>query len=340
MKKTIPLIVCAMAFVFAAHAQLDTTSGPMASEAPEQELSDAEYLEMVKHFTDSVNATFTYKTGIIQLGNGAVLDVPKGFRYLDEAQSHRVLEDLWGNPEAATLGLLVPDSTAPMTPGCWVFDISFEQIGYVKDEDADKIDYDDLLKKMKEETVEGNAERKKQGYEPIEFIGWASTPYYDKEKKTLHWARELKFGDNEDHTLNYNVRILGRKGVLFMNAIGRMGDLGAIKQNIPAILAATNFEKGEAYADFDPDVDDVAAWTIGGLVAGKVLAKAGLLAVLAKFGKVIILGLFGAGAAFWRWLTGRRRKNELESGWVMPEPKKEEELGTDEEKKDESVAGT
>ncbi len=122
MKKKLPLIVCAMAFALAAHAQLDT-SGPMASEAPGQELSDAEYFEMVKHFTDSVNATFTYKTGIIKLGNGAVLDVPKGFRYLDEAQSHRVLEDLWGNPEAATLGLLVPDSTAPMTPGCWVFDI-------------------------------------------------------------------------------------------------------------------------------------------------------------------------------------------------------------------------
>ncbi|RPD41626.1 DUF2167 domain-containing protein [Chitinophaga barathri] len=323
MKKTIRLMVCALAVCLTAHAQLDT-SGPRATEEePEQELSEAEYLAMAKVYTDSVNATFSYKTGIIKLGSGAVLNVPKGFRYLDEKQSHRVLEDLWGNPKAATLGLLVPDSLGPMSPGCWVFDISFEEIGYVKDEDADKIDYNDLLKELKKETLEGNAEREKQGYDPIEFIGWASTPYYDKDKKTLHWARELKFGDNEDHTLNYNVRILGRKGVLFMNAIGNMENLEAIRQNIPAILAATTFEKGDAYADFDPGVDEVAAWTIGGLVAGKVLAKAGLFALVLKFGKFIVLGLIAGGAALWRWITGRRRKNELEDGWVMPAPKKE-----------------
>lgn len=339
MKKTIRLIVCAMAMGLAAQAQLDT-SGPRASEEPEKELSDAEYLAMAQAYTDSVNATFTYKTGTVKLGSGAVLEVPKGFRYLDEAQSHRVLEELWGNPKAETLGLLVPDTLGPMSPGCWVFDISFEEIGYVKDEDADKIDYNDLLKELQQETREGNAERKKQGYEPIEFIGWAATPYYDKEKKTLHWARELKFGDDSDHTLNYNVRILGRKGVLFMNAIGQMDNLAAIEQNIPAILAATSFEKGEAYADFDPGVDDVAAWTIGGLVAGKVLAKAGLFAVLLKFGKFIVLGLLGGGAAIWRWITGRRRKEELESGWIMPEPKKEEPVGAEagEERKGENPA--
>ena len=40
-------------------------------------------------------------------------------------------------------------------------------------------------------------------------------------------------------------------------------------------------------------MDEVAAWTIGGLVAGKVLAKVGFLAIIAKFGKVIFLGIAG-----------------------------------------------
>ena len=31
------------------------------------------------------------------------------------------------------------------------------------------------------------------------------------EKKVLHWAKEIKFGETDGTTLNYNVRILGQK---------------------------------------------------------------------------------------------------------------------------------
>jgi uncharacterized membrane-anchored protein len=345
MKKTIRLIVCALALCLSAHAQKLDSSGPRVDEAPEEELSEEEAEARFKVYADSVNATFTYQTGTIRLGNGAVLTVPKGFRFLDEKQSHRLLEDIWGNPEMHTLGSLVPDSLGPMDETCWIFNVWFDAIGYVKDEDADKIDYDDLLKEQQKDIREANPERIKNGYEPIEFIGWAAPPYYDKTKKTLHWAKELKFGEAEDHTLNYNVRILGRKGVLIMNAIGTMNDLPAIRQHIPAIIASATFEQGDSYADFDPDVDEVAAWSIGGLVAGKVLAKAGFFAVILKFGKFIVLGLIAAGAAVWRWITGRRRKDELEDGWIMPAPKTEPEgpetaATAEEERKDNSPAAS
>ena len=46
-------------------------------------------------------------------------------------------------------------------------------------------------------------------------------------------------------------------------------------------------------ADFDSKIDNVAAWTIGGLVAGKVLAKAGFFAIILKFIKPLLLLLFG-----------------------------------------------
>jgi uncharacterized membrane-anchored protein len=48
-------------------------------------------------------------------------------------------------------------------------------------------------------------------------------------------------------------------------------------------------------------VDEVAAWTVGGLVAGKVMAKAGFFVVLLKFWKVIALAVAGAGSFVWRW---------------------------------------
>ena len=72
-----------------------------------------------------------------------------------------------------------------------------------------------------------------------------------------------------------------------------------------------SFEKGHTYNEFNPDVDEVAAWTIGGLVAGKVLAKAGLLAAILKFWKLIAIGLVAAGSFVWRLIRGKKREQEL-----------------------------
>lgn len=76
---------------------------------------------------------------------------------------------------------------------------------------------------------EGNKARVANGYEEISLIGWASKPYYDNEKKILHWAKKLNFGGAEENTLNYNVRVLGRKGVLMLNAIANMNNLSDVK---------------------------------------------------------------------------------------------------------------
>jgi uncharacterized membrane-anchored protein len=183
-----------------------------------------------------------------------------------------------------------------MTTDSYVFNIQYDEIGYVKDDDADDINYDDLLTQMKEESVEENKLRIKEGYEKVTIIGWAAEPYYDKDRKILYWAREIKFGENEVNTLNYNIRILGRKGVFVLNAIATTKELPLVQTDISKVLDIFQFNDGYKYEEFDSSVDEVAAWTIGGLVAGKVLAKVGLFAVLAKFGKFIffaILGLFG-----------------------------------------------
>jgi uncharacterized membrane-anchored protein len=80
-----------------------------------------------------------------------------------------------------------------------------------------------------------------------------------------------------------------------------------------------NFTEGNRYSDFDSSTDNVAAWTIGGLVAGKVLAKAGLFAVILKFLKFIIAGVVLAGGAIWRFISGRSKKKEEEMQY-QPEP--------------------
>ncbi|MES2691445.1 MAG: DUF2167 domain-containing protein [Bacteroidota bacterium] len=114
-------------------------------------------IDSIQFKIDSLENTFKYQTGTIQLGDGiGSIEVPKGFKYLDATQSEYVLTELWGNPKGSTLGMLFPENSGVMTTGSFVFDIQYDELGYVKDDDANDINYDDLLKDMQKEMEEGN----------------------------------------------------------------------------------------------------------------------------------------------------------------------------------------
>ena len=288
----------------------------------------------VKMFLDSIEQSFKWQTGKVALSGGnASIQVPDGLRYLNAEQSEFVLTQLWGNPPGrGTLGMLFPLDQSPVDDDCFAFDISYEEMGFVKDSDADDIDYTELLTNMQKEAREASAERVKQGYPAIEIVRWAAAPYYDKDKKVLHWAKEIKFGDGEQgNTLNYDVRVLGRKGVLSLNAIGHMDALDKVKPVIPSVIGSISFDEGHRYADFDSKIDNVAAWTIGGLVAGKVLAKAGFFVLILKFLKPLLFVLIAGGGAIWRFITGRRKQEE-DADVAESEPSAEDEPKPDEPK--------
>lgn len=267
---------------------------------------------------DSIERSLKYERGTINLKGGiGKIVLPKGFKYLNAEQSVHVIVDLWGNPpgENLSLGMILPENQGVLSEAGYVFNIQYDEIGYVKDDDADDIDYDELLTEMKNDFEEENKTRVKDGFDAIQMVGWASKPYYDADRKILHWAKELKFGKAEVNTLNYNIRILGRKGVLVLNAIGTIKDLPLVKRDIHKVLDIVQFNDGFQYDDFDSSIDEVAAWTIGGLVAGKVLAKVGFLAIIAKFGKLIFIGILGLFATF---------KNKIRNLFSKNKPQTEE----------------
>jgi uncharacterized membrane-anchored protein len=257
---------------------------------------------------DMMEKSLEYQTGSVELEGGfATLSVPEGFRFLDKTQTMYVMSEWWGNPlDSSLLGAIVPDNRGLLATNSWLYTISYDAIGYVEDDDAEDIDYDDLLEEQQKETLESNPERIKLGYPSIEFVGWASAPFYDKDKKILHWAKELKFGEDSVHTLNYNLRVLGRKGMFMINAVASMPELNEVNASVDKVIESVEFKEGSKYSDFDPEVDNVAAWTIGGLVAGKILAKAGFFVLLLKFWKVIALAVAGGGAAIWKYFKGKR----------------------------------
>ncbi len=261
--------------------------------AVEQQLTPEQqkYITKVKTIWESLDR----QQGKVTLPGGvATLNIPKTFYYLKPDDAEKILVDLWGNVPGAgknTLGMLFPDNSRPIDGGSWGVSIDYEEDGYVSDENVDDINYSELLSDMQQEMRDASKERVKQGYEAIELIGWASKPFYEKQSHKLHWAKELKFGKQSINTLNYNIRILGRKGILLMNFIAGMDQKEIIDSNLNTVLAIAEFSEGSRYEDFIPDVDKVAAYGIGALVAGKVIAKTGLFVVLLiflkKFGVII-----------------------------------------------------
>ncbi|WP_299242351.1 DUF2167 domain-containing protein [uncultured Aquimarina sp.] len=277
--------------------------------ANEETVNMEELLLQFQKYKDSIDKTFKYQTGNVMLGDGlALLNVPNGYRFLDKEQANYVLTDLWGNPsngDYGLLGMLVKEDESPVDVS-YAVEVSYSEEGYIEDDDAEDIDYDELLTGMQDDAKNSNPERVKQGYPTINLVGWASAPFYDQQNKKLHWAQEYKFGEDEENTLNYNIRVLGRKGYINLNVIGDMQVLDDVKNNLDPILASVEFKEGNRYADFNPDLDEVAAYGIGGLIAGKVLAKAGFFALVLKFWKFIALGIGGVFMAFKNRLFGKK----------------------------------
>ena len=216
--------------------------------------------------------SYDYQQGTIRLPGGqAELTVPEGFYYLDVEDARSVLTFLWDNPTGDTLGMIFPADYTPWDMEAWGVAFHFEDIGYVSDDDAVGYDYDSLLADMQADTRLDSQERVKAGYDTVALVGWAEPPKYDAVERKLHWAMELEFGGSDEHTLNYELRALGREGVLSANFIATMSQLPDVKADMPQVAGMIDFVDGKTYADFDPSIDTVAAVGVAGLIAGKAI---------------------------------------------------------------------
>ncbi len=256
-----------------------------------------------------------YQRGKITLKNNlATLDVPDTFRFLDADDARKVVVDVWHNPPDAAdgvLGMLVPAHGTTEEGQSYGVVITYDDRGYVKDDDAGKINYMSLLQEMQKATHDQNEARTKAGYPAMELVGWAAPPRYDQATKKLYWAKELQINGDDAHGLNYDIRILGRRGVLVLDVVAGIEQLGQINQAAPQILSMVNFQQGNRYADFNPKTDKVAAYGLAALVAGGILAKAGglklLFGLLIAAKKFLVIGAVAV-ASFFKKLFGREKR--------------------------------
>jgi uncharacterized membrane-anchored protein len=263
----------------------------------------------------------------------AVLHLGKDFYYLPPDEARKVIVDAWGNPPQVAdnvLGIVFPTGKTFLDPDTWGAAITYEGSGYVTDKDAQTADYDALLKQLQSGEEEINAKRKEEGYPAQHLVGWAQPPSYDAASHSVVWAQNIAFDGQADNSLNYDVRMLGRKGVLSLNMITAMSKLAETRADAEKLARSADFTPGARYADFK-EGDDTAGYGIAGLVAAGLgvvaVKKLGLLAVLLVFlkkGLVLIVAAFAALGAKFRRLFGIGGKDEPEEAMLEANPPAEE----------------
>ncbi|WP_374527392.1 DUF2167 domain-containing protein [Novosphingobium sp.] len=250
----------------------------------------------------------------------ATLDLGTAYDFYGPEDARTILVTIWGNPPDSAegvLGLVMQAGKSPLQDN-WGAVVTYEATGYVSDEDAASTDYAELMKQMQESEVEVNKQRQAGGYPAIHLTGWAEPPNYDSGSHSVVWAQELAFADTNVHSLNYDVRTLGRGGVLSVNLISSMPHLAEVKAAAHEFAGHASFDAGARYADFDPNLDKKAEYGIGGLVAAGVgvaaAKKLGLLAIFAKFLKPLLVAVVVAFGALRNRIMGLfgRGRDELE----------------------------
>jgi len=259
----------------------------------------------------------------------ADIDLPAKYEFVDKETTEKFLKQQGGSPDGV-LGMIVPTEEKD---GDFFVLCRFEDVGYVNDDDANKINAKDILNAYKDGTREQNDERKQLDLPPIYVGGWAEEPHYKKDSHQVIWAIQIKDDEGEAAPVtdvNYNTRILGRRGVLSLNLVTAPEDLPANKTKVAALLDATHFVKTQTYADYNPKTDKKAEFGLAGLILGggamAAAAKMGVFGALSKwflglllvFKKFAIVGIAAIGAVFAK-LFGKKQPEQTAQEPPKPE---------------------
>ena len=221
----------------------------------------------------------------VDLGANARIFIPKGYIFLrkKDAAKFRAFSENLPNPKS--LGVIMPENFA------WWAEFEYEDSGYIKEE---KIDAEEVFNAYKKSENYANEERERLGYKKLFLKGWFFKPAYNSYSKNLEWALSFVNSDNEP-VVNFETRILGRTGYMRSTLVMAPDNKMAVNE-FQQIISEFSFKEGYRYSEWRSG-DKVAEYGLSALITGGVIAvaaKTGLLAHIAKFWKLIVVGAVGA----------------------------------------------
>jgi uncharacterized membrane-anchored protein len=223
------------------------------------------------------------------------------YLFADADDTRAVMQYLGNPPTNAEVGMIIPNSE----DGNWFIVFEYSDVGYVRDDDSDRIDAAAILESYRTGTEAANEERVKMGAAPIHVTGWYEEPFYNPETHNLTWAMLLE-DDEKMQTVNYNIRVLGREGYMSAVLVADPEALTALKPELAGIVSSFSYKPGSRYAEYVQG-DKLAKFGLTALIAGGAGAaavKLGLFQALAKFWKAIVVGLLAFFGAIWKFLKG------------------------------------
>jgi len=233
---------------------------------------------------ESIN--WNYGPGQVDVGkNLAQLKLSEDVVFADEHDTKTIME-MAGNPlSGREIGIVMPRDYSPG----WFVVFEYDGLGYIKDNEADTLNADALLKNIIRGTEAANKIRKSKGQPPVYVIGWDEKPHYDPISHNLVWSI---LGESEgEKIINYNTRLLGRKGYISATLVVKPDTFVLAKPQLASILGNMSYKKGMMYADFIPGKDKVAGIGLAALIAGgggAAVVKAAKVGFFVKFWKVIL----------------------------------------------------
>jgi uncharacterized membrane-anchored protein len=246
----------------------------------------------------------------VKLGDNAEIAVPPDFLFTDGDGTRRVLEITHNPPSNQEVGLITPKAKKET----WFIIFEFKPVGYIKDDEKSSLDADAILKNIKDATEESNEERKKHGWEAFHITSWYMQPFYDQDTHNLTWAVNGAEDNGVNPSVNYSVRVLGRKGTMNVDLVLDPNDMARVEPVFKSIMKSFRFTNGNRYADFARG-DKLAGYGLTALIAGGAGAVAVKTGLLAKLWKLIvtliaaawklIVVVFAAVAAFLRRIWGK-----------------------------------
>jgi uncharacterized membrane-anchored protein len=230
------------------------------------------------------------------LGN-ATIDVPAGFAFANTAGTRALMQAMQNeitNKERGTLWKIAPQADS------WLVVFEYEDSGHIKDDDKDKLDADDLLKGITEGNEAANEDRRQKGWTALHVTGWQVPPHYDEQTHNLEWATKVvNEGKESDVSVNYNVRLLGRTGVMSAILLADPSQLPQATPEFKGLLSHYTYTEGSRYGDYKQG-DKLAEYGIAALVAGGAVAVAAKSGLLGKLIKPLVAGIAAIGAAIGR----------------------------------------
>lgn len=239
-----------------------------------------------------------------KVGSRATIEIPEGYAFLGPDGAAQFNELMENPPSSVDEYVLAPEDLS------WTAYFSFNETGYVKDDES--IDPDNILASVREGTEAGNSVRRERGWDTMKILGWSFKPQYDKQLNALEWAILVQLEESGQQVVNYNTRLLGRRGVMEVIVVSDPETLSASIADFKHLMPAYEFTAGEKYAEFR-EGDRVAEYGLAALITGgaaAVAAKKGWLAAagvfIVKMWKLLLVGLLAIGALARKAFSRRR----------------------------------